>query len=210
MRKTTRIVLVLLIMLSVLNSAWAEDYLLGAGDVLDINVLGFDELQVNNLIIRNDGKIAYPLIGEVLASGLSPGELTNVITKGISHYTKEPKVTVNVTKFRTTRIYVLGEVVRPGMYELEKRHSLLDAIGAAGGYTKDALKKKVYILRKDCNNQPLEINLLKLLRQGDMSQNCVLNDGDVVYLAHSGRIDLSRDILPFFSIAYQIKEFNDD
>ncbi|SMC97942.1 polysaccharide biosynthesis/export family protein [Sporomusa malonica] len=210
MRKTVSIALALLMMLSVVNIAWAEDYRLGPGDVLSINVLGFDELQVEDLVVRADGKIAYPLIGEVQVSGHSTSELTETITAGISHYTNDPKVTVNVTKFRTTRVYVLGEVARPGMYELEKQHLLLDAIGAAGGYTKDALKKKVYILHKDCNNQPLEINLIKLLRQGDMTQNCVLNDGDVVYFAHSGRIDFSRDILPFFSVAYQIKKFNDD
>ncbi|CQR74708.1 Polysialic acid transport protein KpsD precursor [Sporomusa ovata DSM 2662] len=209
MRKTVSIVLVLLMTLSVASIVCAEDYLLGPGDVLDIRVLDFDELQVKDLIVRNDGKIAFPIVGEIRASGLSPGQLTNIITAGISHYAREPKVTVNVIKYRTTRIYVLGEVARPGMYELEKQHLLLDAIGAAGGYTKDALKKKAYIIRKNSHSQPESVNLIKLLRQGDMTQNCVLNDGDVVYFAASGRIDFNRDILPFFSIAYQIKELND-
>jgi len=209
MRKTVSIVLALLMILSVANIVCAEDYLLGPGDVLAISVLDFDELQVKELIVRNDGKIAFPIVGEIRASGLSPSQLTNIITAGISHYANAPKVTVNVIKFRTTRIYVLGEVARPGMYELEKQHSLLDAIGAAGSYTKDALKKKAYIIRKNSHSQPEAVNLLKLLRQGDMTQNCVLNDGDVVYFATSGRIDFSRDILPFFSIAYQMKEIND-
>lgn len=210
MRKTVSIVLVLLIMFSVVNIVCAEDYLLGPGDVLAINVLDFDELQIKDLIVRNDGKIAFPLVGEVQASGLSPGQLTKTITAGISHYANDPKVTINVIKFRTTRIYVLGEVAKPGMYELEKQHSLLDAIGAAGGYTKDALKKKVYIIRKDSKNKPLEVSLLKLLRKGDMSQNYALNDGDAVYLAPSGRVDIGRDILPFINIAYQIADMNDD
>lgn len=208
MRKKISIFLALFMILSVVNISRAEDYRLGPGDVLSVTVLGFEELQVNGLVIRTDGKIAYPLIGEILANELSPSELTKIITAGISHYVNEPKVTVNVTKFHTTRIYVLGEVARPGLYELEKQHSLLDAIGTAGSYTKDALKKKVYIIRKNCNSQPEAVNLLKLLRQGDMTQNCMLNDGDVVYFSTSGRIDFSRDILPFFSIAYQIKEFN--
>lgn len=210
MKKAVSIVLALLVMLSIVNIAWAEDYRLGPGDILDISVLGFDELQVHDLVVRTDGKIAYPLIGEIYVTGLTPSQLTKFITAGISDYVNEPTVTVNVIKSRTTRVYVLGEVGRPGVYELEKQHSLLDAIGAAGSYTKDALKKKIFIIRKDYNNQPLEVNLLKLLRQGDMTQNYVLNDGDVVYLAPNGRIDFSRDILPFFSIAYQIKNFNDD
>lgn len=210
MRTTVSIILALLMILSVVNIAWAEDYRLGPGDVLSINVLGFEELQVNDLVVRTDGKIAYPLVGEIQAGGLSPGQLTNIITAGISNYTKDPKVTVNILKYHTTRIYVLGEVMKPGMYELEKQHFLLDAIGAAGGYTKDALKKKVYIIRKDNKNKPLEVSLIKLLRQGDMSQNYALNDGDAVYLAPSGRIDIGRDILPFISLAYQIADMNDD
>ena len=210
MRKTVSIVLVLLIMFSVVNIVCAEDYLLGPGDVLAINVLDFDELQIKDLIVRNDGKIAFPLVGEVQASGLSPGQLTKTITAGISHYANDPKVTINVIKFRTTRIYVLGEVTKPGTYELEKQHSLLDAIGAAGGYTKDALKKKVYIIRKDSKNKPLEVSLLKLLRKGDMSQNYILNDGDAVYLAPSGRVDIGRDILPFISIGYQFADLHND
>lgn len=210
MKKTQSIILVLLMILSVGNCCWAEDYRLGPGDILDINVLGFDELKVSNLMVRSDGKIAYPIVGEVQASGLSPGELAEVIAQGITHYARDAQVTVNITKFRTTRIYVLGEVAKPGMYELEKGHSLLDALGAAGGYTKDALKRKVYIWRKDSNKEPQEINLVKLLKQGDMTQNCELYEGDVVFLTSSGRIDFSRDILPFFSIAYQISKFNDD
>lgn len=210
MRKTVSIILVLLIMLGVANIAWAEEYRLGAGDVLAISVLGFDELQVQNLVVRNDGKIAFPLVGEIQVGGLSPGELTTIITQGISEYTKDPKVIVNVTKFRTTRIYVLGEVNKPGVYELEKQHLLLDAIGAAGGYTKDAAKKKIHIIRRDNSCPPTTVNLVKLLRQGDMTQNCVLNEGDVVYLSNNGRIDFSRDILPFFSVAYQVRKFNDD
>ena len=210
MRKTVSIILVLLIMLGVANIAWAEEYLLGAGDVLAISVLGFDELQVQNLVVRNDGKIAFPLVGEIQVRGLSPGELTTIITKGISGYTKNSEVIVNITKFRTTRIYVLGEVNKPGMYELEKQHLLLDAIGVAGGWTKEAAKKKIYIIPKDNNCHPTIVNLVKLLSQGDMTQNCVLNEGDMVYIPNNGRIDFSRDILPFFSVAYQVRNFNND
>lgn len=210
MKRNVSVSLILLLMLSIVHIAWAEEYRLGPGDSLTISVLGFEELKVADLVIRKDGKISYPLMGEIQVSGLSIGELTNIITTGITHYTNDPKVTVNVARFRTTRVYVLGEVAKPGMYELEKQHALLDAIGAAGGYTKDALKKKIFIILKDKQSKPIEINFVKLLKQGDMTQNYLLNDGDVVYLAPSGRIDLSRDILPFIGAAYQVKNFNDD
>ncbi len=206
MPKTVSLSVIFFLVLMVANITGAEDYRLGPGDVLEIKVCGYDELQVKDLIIRPDGKIAFPLAGEVSANGLSSRELTDVITAKISKYTNDPQVTVNITKFRTTRVYVLGEVVKPGLYELEKQHTMLDAIGIAGGYTKDAAKKKIFILRKDHYNQPLVANLVKLLRQGDMTQNYVLNDGDTVYLASNGRIDFARDILPFVTGVYYVHD----
>lgn len=204
MKRAVSLVVALLIMLSAGNSTWAEEYRLGPGDVLAISVWGFEELQVKDIAIRPDGKIAFPIVGEVQASGLSPSELTEALRVGINSQINDPKVAVNITKFRTTRIYVLGEVVRPGMYEIEKQHNLLDAIGIAGGYTKDAAKKKVFILGKDQSNQPQEANLLKLLQRGDMTQNYVLHDGDTVVLTSNNRIDIARDILPFMASAYYI------
>jgi polysaccharide biosynthesis/export protein len=190
------------------GTAWAEEYTLGSGDVLTIGVYGYEELQVTGLTVRPDGKIAFPLVGEIQAAGLSPGTLTAALTSSLSEYVKNPKVTINVDKFRTTRVYVLGEVARPGMYEIEKQHNLLDAIGMAGGFTKDTAKKHVFIVHKDNPNQATKANLLKLLKRGDLTQNVALADGDVVYLTKNHKIIFARDILPYISAVYQVNEFN--
>lgn len=187
----------------------AEEYRLGPRDVLSISVWGFEDLQAKDLIVRDDGKIAFPLVGEIQVSGLSPGDLTQRITDSLQGYVNNPKVTVNITKFRTSRVYVLGEVNHPGLYEIEKQHRVLDAIGIAGGYTKNAAKKKVFIIHKDSVDKPLEANLLQLLKKGDMRQNYALVDGDVVYLANNGRIDFTKDILPYVNTALLIKDVND-
>lgn len=192
------------------SSAFAQDYRLGAGDVLNISVWGYEELQLLELIVRPDGKIAFPLVGEVLVDGKSTAELTASLTTGLSEYVKDPKVTVNVHKFRTTRVYVLGQVQKPGLYEIEKQHNLLDAIGMAGGYTKDAAKKKIQIIRKDNTGKPIKANLVNLLSKGDMTQNYVLHNGDVVFLSDNGRIDFAKDILPWVSAAYQVTEMQDN
>jgi len=193
-------------------SGWTSRalYRLGPGDVLAINVWGFDELEQKELIIRPDGKIAFPLVGELAAAGLTPEELAETLTKGLSLYIKEPLVTVNVAKFRTTRVYVLGEVTKPGMYGIDREHRLLDAIGAAGGYTKYAAKRKVSIIRQNNIDQPIRVNLLDLLTKGDISQNHVLQEGDVVYLTKNNRIDFAKDILPWISAAYQIHEIREN
>lgn len=190
-------------------SAKAEEYRVAPGDVLDISVWGIDELQAKEIIVRPDGKLAFPLAGEIQVAGLTPVDLTSTITTKLSDYVVDPKVTVNILKYHTTRIYVLGEIAKPGLYELEKQHNVLDALGAAGSYTRDAAKKKIFIIRKGSADKPERINLLNLLEKGDMTQNYALNDGDVVYLSKNGRIDFAKDILPWISALYQINEMND-
>lgn len=185
-----------------------EEYRLSPHDVLAISVWGVADLKVEGLEVRDDGKIAFPLVGEMQVAGLSPGEVTQGIEQALNGYINNPKVTVNILKYHTTRIYVVGEVAKPGLYELQKQHHLMDAITAAGSYTKDAAKKKVFIISQGSTSTPVEANLLQLLKKGDMTQNVNLKDGDVVYLADNQRIDFTRDILPFITGAYYIKHFD--
>lgn len=191
-------------------SAQPDEYKLGPGDVLSIGVWGYEDLKNEELIIRPDGKVAFPLAGELTAQGMTPGELTTALTAKLGNYVKDPNVTVNIAKFRTTRVYVLGEVNKPGMYELEKQHNLLDAVGMAGSYTKRAAKKEIIIIRKEDVNKQQKVNLLKLLKNGDVKQNVVLNEGDVVYLTSNGKINFATDILPWFSAVYQADRLGKD
>lgn len=208
-RVMTMLVVAILMVSMAIGVVGAEEYRLGAGDVLNVTVWGYEDLQVKDLVVRPDGNISFPLVGEIQAAGSSPGQLTVNLTKGLSEYVKEPKVTVNVLRFHTTRVYVLGEVIKPGMYEIEREHSLLDAIGIAGGYTKNAAKKQVLILRKDKMDAPIKVNLLNLLTKGDMTQNYSLAEGDVVYLSDNGKINFAGDVLPWISATYQLKRMND-
>lgn len=186
-----------------------EEYRLSPHDILTISVWGVEELQVKELVVRDDGKIAFPLAGELQVTGLSSGELTQVIAQSLNGYINNPQVTVNILKYHTTRIYVVGEVNKPGLYELEKQHNLIDAITAAAGYTKDAAKKKVFIISQGATTTPRKVNLFNLLTKGDMTQNVSLQDGDVVYLTENHRIDFGRDILPFIGAWYDIKRVDD-
>lgn len=174
----------------------SEEYHLSPHDVINISVWGIDDLKVEGLEIREDGKIVFPVVGEMQVAGLSPREVMEAISKSLDGYVNNPSVTVNIFKYHTTRIYVVGEVARPGVYELEKQHHLMDAIAVAGGYTKDAAKKKVMIISQGGVKTPLEVNLLQLLKKGDMTQNVSLKDGDIVYLMGNHRIDLARDVMP--------------
>ncbi len=210
MRRPVTVLILLSFIMMLALPIMAQDYQLGPGDVLAIQVWGFEELKIDQLPIRPDGKLTIPLAGELQASGLSSGDLSAAITAKLSQYLKDPVVSVNVVKFRTTRVYVLGEVFKPGMYEIEKQHNLIDALSSAGSYTKDAAKKKVYVIRSEQPKAPIKINLLNLLEKGDLSQNIPLQEGDIVYLTKNNRIDFAKDILPWISATYQLDRINND
>lgn len=203
-RRGLIICLILLISIFTATVFAEEDYYLAAGDILDIEVYGYQDLQFKDLTIRPDGKLDFPLVGEVPAAGLTSADLCATLTKSLVEYVKNPQVTVNIVKFHTIRVYVLGEVTRPGLYEITKQHNLLDAIAMAGGHTIYTAKKAVYVVHKT-TGQYVQINLNNLLTKGDLTQNCELADGDVVYLAENG-MNFVREILPLIYGFYDIGE----
>ena len=194
----------------------SSDYVLHSGDMLSINVFGYPELSFPNvghaegLTIRPDGKITYPFLGEIVIEGMTAKGLAQFLSERLGEMYVKPVLSVNIMRFGTERIYVLGEVNQPGAYELDKSRNLLDAIGAAKGWTKDAAKTKVYIIRKNQNGEPpLKINLMKLLKEGDTSRNYPLQQGDVVYLTENHRIDFAKDVVPLINAAYMITWIGD-
>ena len=202
-------------LLMVSSLVFASEYIMCPGDQLEIVVIGNEDintttLATNKYIVRPDGKLSFPLIGEIDTTGLTVSQFTNMMQTRLGEYIVQPHVTVNITQLGTTRVYVLGEVKKPGLYELVKSHNVLDAIGIAEGYTKDAAKKKVFLIHKDHKGEPLKINLNDLLKKGDTSQNYALVEGDLLYLTSNGRIDFARDILPIISVAYMINDINED
>ena len=187
------------------------EYILRPGDVVSVNVYGYPELSFpapgnpDSITIRPDGKFSFPLVGELKAEGLSPQALSQLINEQLSKYYVNPKVTVNVARFSTERVYVLGEVNAPGLYELDKSRYLMDAIGAAKGWTKDAAKTKVFLIHKNHTGEPIRVNLMELLKKGDVGKNPLLHEGDIVYLTQNHRIDIVNDILPLTQIFYNLK-----
>jgi len=191
--------------------AATDNYGLRAGDVISINLFGHPELSfpapgnIDSIIIRPDGRFSYPFVGEILAEGLTPQQLAQYIFEQLAKYYVNPRVTVNVMKFSTERVYVLGQVNAPGLYELDKSRNLLDAIGSAKGWTKDAAKTKVFVIRKDQKGEPTRVNLMELFKKGDVSKNIPLKEGDVVFLTENQHIDILNDILPLTQIYYNLR-----
>jgi polysaccharide biosynthesis/export protein len=193
----------------------AKDYLLRAGDQLNIVVtqqqdLGNSSANQTPFTVRPDGNVSFPLVGEIHAEGMTVSEFTNVLTYGLSRYIVDPDVAVNITKLGRTRVYVFGEVKKPGAVELEKSHTVIDAIGAAEGFTRDTAKKKIYLIHQDEPQSLIKVNLNNMLRTGDMSENYVMREGDLLYMTRNNRIDFARDIAPILSSLYLITETKDN
>ena len=178
------------------GTAAAEEYIMSPGDQLQIYVLGHPDLSSTRsntdsaYTVRPDGKMSFPLVGEIDVNGLTVFEFTNLLTRELSEYIINPSITVNVAKLGTTRVFVLGEVRDQGMYELTKSHRVLDALGAAGGFNQKSAKKNIFLVRnlgREGENV-LRLNIHNYLRKGDISQNVVLHEGDCLYLTSNHKL----------------------
>ncbi|MBP2639381.1 MAG: polysaccharide export protein [Firmicutes bacterium] len=210
MKRLWWIFLVLMMILSVnVQPVSAASYAIAQGDVLSIDVFGLEEMQFKEIIVRPDGKIDFPLIGEIQAAGSTPSELALTMQEKLAPFVKAPKVSVNIARFHTIKVYVLGEVNRPGIIELQYSHTVIDAIAGAGSWTKDAAKKKIHLIRYGQKSDPIVVNLLHMLKKGDTTQNYELGNGDILFLDGNGRLDWARDIAPIISSSYYISRLDD-
>lgn len=197
------------------GTACAEEYYMRPGDELNIVVtqqqdLGNSSTNQSPFVVRPDGNVSFPLVGEIHAEGMTVSQFTDVLQQGLSRYIVDPDVSVNISKLGRVRVYVFGEVKKPGAVELEKGHTVIDAIGAAEGFTRDTAKKKIFLIHQDQPKSLIPINLNNMLKTGDMSQNVTLREGDILYLTKNHRIDFARDIAPIFSSIYMITEAKDN
>lgn len=198
-----------------IGTACAEEYYMRPGDELNIVVtqqqdLGNSSTNQSPFVVRPDGNVSFPLVGEIHAEGMTVSQFTDVLQQGLARYIVDPDVSVNISKLGRVRVYVFGEVKKPGAVELEKGHTVIDAIGAAQGFTRDTAKKKIFLIHQDQPKSLIPINLNNMLKTGDMSQNVTLREGDILYLTKNHRIDFARDIAPIFSSIYMITEAKDN
>ena len=157
------------------------DYVIGAADVLRIQVWKNPELSVE-VPVRPDGKISVPLANDVQAAGLTATELKDVITQALVDYVAAPDVTVMVREVRSKSVHVLGEVLRPNQFPLVVDMRVLEAIAYAGGFSPYADKSDIRILRPNPDGTVLEyrFDYKAFLRGKQPEGNLRLQPGDTV------------------------------
>jgi polysaccharide export outer membrane protein len=158
----------------------SPSYLIGPNDVLTIYVWKEPEL-TRDITVMFDGKITFPLIGEIMAQGLSVTALKGAISEKLKKYLTAPEVTVIVRDPRSRRIYTIGKLTRPGLYPLETDMTVIQALSTAGGFTEWADTKNIVIIRRKGEKEvQIYFNYKDFISGKDLGQNIVLEPNDTI------------------------------
>ena len=165
-----------------------QDYRVGPGDIINVTVWDHPELTIpagsyrsaeqSGTLVAEDGTIFYPYVGILKVTGMTVGEVRNVLANRLSRVIEKVQLDVRVISFRSKRIYVVGEVAKPGLQAIDDiRMTMLEAINRAGGITAEADHGSVLLTRGGITYR---VDLQALYENGDTTQNIQLEPGDVV------------------------------
>ena len=163
----------------------SKEFLLGPEDVLEVTVWHNQDLS-RTVVVRPDGKVSLPLIGDVQASGLNSSQVAAKIAARLTEFKENPNVSVSLKEVNSYFIFVLGEVLKPGKYPLKSYATVLQGVSMAGGFTMYASKNKMQVIRTHTNeggqeNQiriPVPYNEL-VSGKGEI-ENFILKSGDTI------------------------------
>jgi polysaccharide export outer membrane protein len=172
---TTVLVAALLTARSPVRAADTE-YTIGVDDVLHVIVWDNKDLE-QTVVVRPDGKISYPLAGEIQAQGLTVSQLTEILTERLSRSIRTTNVSVMVKEIRSFRVHFLGKVARPGVHAIQTGTPLVRALSLAGGTVDGADLLAAYIIR---GHEKIPVDLRRLIEEGDLSKNVALQTDDTI------------------------------
>lgn len=161
------------------------EFLIGPEDILVVTVWRNQDLS-KEVIVRPDGKISLPLIGDIVAAGLTAQALSKHIADALAEYMSTPTVSVQVKEINSYHIYVVGEVARPGKIVLKSFTSVVQGISYAGGFTTFASRNNVHVLRMVKNGQGetkqvmIPVPYMDIVQGKNLDANFILRAGDVI------------------------------
>jgi polysaccharide export outer membrane protein len=158
----------------------AEDYRIGPEDVLQV-IVWKNEALSRSVAVRPDGRISLPLLDDVQAAGRTTRDLREYLTTKLSEFMAAPEVSVIVTDVRSMKVSVIGEIPKPGRYELKSRTTVLDILALAGGFGQFASRSRIVILRPEGEGMKrIPFNYNKVVSAGGEQDNIYLQPGDIV------------------------------
>ncbi|MGZ3237746.1 MAG: polysaccharide export protein EpsE [Burkholderiaceae bacterium] len=184
-----------LLLIALTGSAIAEDVQLGAGDMIKISVYGNPDLTLETKV-SEAGSITYPLLGEVAVGGLS----TSAAEKKISGllegggFVRKAQVNIIVTMLQSQQVSVLGQVNRPGRYPIDGKRNLTDILALAGGMNPEGADTVTLVRTRNGKTAKKVIDVLDMIRTGDMNQNFDLESNDVIYVERAPRFYIYGEV----------------
>ncbi len=164
-----------------INTVLAEtSYYLQPGDVLSVSVWKEEDLQ-QSVLVRPDGGISFPLVGDIRASGKTVEDVRQIITRKLAKLIPDVQVSVALQELNGNLIYVVGKVNRPGVFPFSKNVDVLQALGMAGGATAFAGLNEIKILRRSSGQlKSIPFRYVDLEKGRNLQQNIILHSGDTV------------------------------
>jgi len=169
-----------------------SEFILGPGDTVEITIYRHDELN-RKTQIQPDHTFFFPLVGNIDTRGMGLRQLRTELTERLSKFFIDPQVSVEITASPNRKIFVLGEVNTPGVYQFDTPTSAVEAISRAGGFTRDAKQRSVLLVRGDLSNPELrKLDFKLLFRGGAWEQNAQLMSGDLMYVPATSFANVER------------------
>lgn len=154
-------------------------YVVGAEDVLDISIWGYEELNAT-VRVRSDGRINFAMLGEIVVTGLTTNQIRETIALELRRFIHEPQVSVEVREYNSRRALILGNISSPGHKNLIGEVRILDILMQSGWNPQQSDVREALVMRED--GTTVRIDLERILRQGDLTQNILIEKNDTIFL----------------------------
>ena len=189
-----------------------ETYRLTKYDVIDVQVIGLPgNAGMSDVMIGPDGYAQLPYVGSVKLAGMTLDEAKAVLIARMSEYLHVPDLSLLMKSYGPRKVYVMGEVRSPGIHNLGADSlNAYAAISSAGGFTSRGLRTKVEVLRVVGDTMYYKrLNIKNYIKKHDLTQNVVLQDGDIIYVPRFHGIKVKEDILPYVGVWAMYKSLVD-
>lgn len=198
---------------SLRNTYVSPDYRLFRGDTMSLLVVGFpDGIGIDKITVGLDGYVQLPYVGSVKMEGLTLDEAKQVVLNSLNQYLRVPDLTLMITKYGPRKVYVMGEVKKPGIQDMTiDNMNAYAALASAGGWARKGRSTRVQILRViDGVMYYRTLNMKAYTIRHDLTQNVALENGDILYVPKTNGIKFDTDVMPYINAWTMYKALVDD
>ncbi len=163
------------------SASGADPYRIGSGDILSIVTWKEPDFSREEVLVRIDGKITFPLLDDIQAAGRTAMELKAAVEERLKDYVASPVVTVTVRSPLSQKFYILGEVAKTGEYPIAKNLTILQAFAIAGGFTEWASKKEIILFRQgEGGKEIIRVNYKNIVKGKDLASDIPIKANDTI------------------------------